>query len=348
VVSAGVGLRGAGTGTIDLTGIPSGATIQRAFLYWATLGTSGALTAPTLNGMTVSGTHIGRSDDPFWGSFQSYAYRADVTSLVPGNGSYTIAGLPHAGPAVNDSQGANLVVIYSLPGAPARTIVINDGAVTLSSATPYYATQLSGFTALDPPGGARLTFLVGDGQAFIPEYAGLNTTLLAINEFSGSNRNYWETRTYDVSTVLAPGTTSAEAIVSTGNDSLVWVAAILSVPQAPPLTLTNLAADIASPAPVGTLIFTGPLQIINQTAGSFVGRMSLTSCQGLDCDTVSHTLTGTVIPTGQVSGTFSNAEGSYTFSGSVGGNTLSVTFAGAWQDDIGRCNLAGSLTATRQ
>ena len=254
VVSAGVGLRGTGTGTITLTGIPEGATVQKAYLYWATLGTSGTFTTPTVNGTAVSGTLIGQSDDPWWGSFQSYAYRADVTSRVTGNGSYTIAGLPHAGPSVNDSQGASLVVLYTLPGVPARRIVINDGAVMLSSAIQYYATPFTGFTAPSPPTGATLTFLVGDGQTFTPEYAGLNTTLLATNEFNGSNGNYWDTRRYDVSSAIPGGATSASAVLSTGDDALVWVAAILSVPVFPPPVIASVTATPASPQVLGTPI----------------------------------------------------------------------------------------------
>ncbi len=241
VTTAGVGLRETGAGTINLAGIPTGATVQKALLYWATLGTSGGFTSPTLNGTPVTGTLIGQSDDPWWGTLQSFAYRADVTSLVSGNGSYAIAGLP-AGPlTVNDSQGASLVVIYSLPGSPSRVVTINDGTVTLiGSRVQYYATPLSGFTSADPPTGAKLTFLVGDGQSSTPEYAGLNTTLLATNEFSGSNGNYWDARTYDASAALAPGATGANAVLSTGNDSLVWVAAILSVPeQTYALTITG-------------------------------------------------------------------------------------------------------------
>jgi hypothetical protein len=37
-------------------------------------------------------------------------------------------------------------------------------------------------------------------------------------------------RTYDASTTRSAGATRADAVVSTGDDSLVWVAAILSVP----------------------------------------------------------------------------------------------------------------------
>jgi hypothetical protein len=57
----------------------------------------------------VSGTLIGQSDDPTRGVQQSFAYRAEVTNLVSGNGSYTIAGSPQARPpanfAVSDSEG---------------------------------------------------------------------------------------------------------------------------------------------------------------------------------------------------------------------------------------------------
>ncbi len=232
VTSAGVGLRGTGAGTILLAGIPPGATVQRALLYWATLGTTATFTSPTLNGIPVAGTLIGQSDDPFWGAFQSFAYRADVTSLVSGNGAYTVAGLPKDGPAVNDTQGATLVVIYDLPGAPSRVVTINDGAVTLAGTTvPFYSTSLGGFVAADPPAGAKLTFIVGDGQSDLtPEYAAANAEVLATNEFNGGDGDFWDTRTYNVSAAVSAGDASANAVVSTGNDGLVWVAAILSVP----------------------------------------------------------------------------------------------------------------------
>jgi hypothetical protein len=130
------------------------------------------------------------------------------------------------------------VVIYSLPGAPSRIVTINDGAVTLigpavsvvGARLQEYTTALTGFLAATPPTDARATFVVGNGQSLTPDYAGLNSTLFATNGFSGGDGNAWDTRTYDVSTAMAAGDTSARAVVSTGNEALVWVAAILSVP----------------------------------------------------------------------------------------------------------------------
>jgi photosystem II stability/assembly factor-like uncharacterized protein len=253
VVSAGVGLRGTGIGTIVLGGIPAGATVQKAFLYWSTLGRSGTFTAPTLNGATVSGVRIGQCDDPWWGAQQAYTYRADVTPLVSGNGTFTVAGLPATGPAINDSEGASLVAIYALPGAPSRHILVNDGAVFLAgSRVSYYATTFEGLSVANPPIGSKVTFIVGDGQANTPEYAGVNSTRLATSEFSGGNGNYWDTRTYDASAAIPGGATSAEVVVSTEDDSLVWVAAILSVPlQTFALTLTTSGNGTVMSSPSG-------------------------------------------------------------------------------------------------
>jgi hypothetical protein len=241
VTSAGVGLRGVGSGTINMTGVPEGATVAKAYLYWATLGTAATFSSPSLNGTAVAGTLIGRADDPAWGAQQSYAFRADVTSLVAGNGAYTISGLPGLGPTINDTEGASLVVIYTRPGAAVRKIVINDGAVMLHpSLLSYYQTNLNGFTAAAVPAGSSATFIVADGQTFTPEYAGLNTTLLSTNAFSGSDGNHWDTRSYDVSSALGGAATTANAALSTVGDSLIWIAAILGVSQEQTLLLAVL------------------------------------------------------------------------------------------------------------
>lgn len=53
------------------------------------------------------------------------------TSIVSGNGTYQIAGLPSTSPTTDDSQGASLVVIYQDGASSQRGIVIHDGAAII-------------------------------------------------------------------------------------------------------------------------------------------------------------------------------------------------------------------------
>lgn len=93
-VAAGVGMRNRGFGTISVSGIPAGSTIQAAYLFWVILGAGpGPLyTQGSINGTSITGTFIGQADDPCWGNAASFAYRADVLALVSGNGSYDLTG----------------------------------------------------------------------------------------------------------------------------------------------------------------------------------------------------------------------------------------------------------------
>jgi len=131
VVSAGVGGLGAGTGTIVLGGV-SGRVIN-AFLYWHGIdaindGGDGIYDNATVSfaGNSVTGSSLGDSSTNCWGPGASRAFRADVTSLVPGNGSYTIGGLAAA--QGHSGNGASLVVVFD-DGNPAnnRDLVFFEG-----------------------------------------------------------------------------------------------------------------------------------------------------------------------------------------------------------------------------
>jgi hypothetical protein len=149
VVAAGVGLRGPGAGTISLTGIPNGASIVQAFLYWGTLGND-AFPTITFNGNPLTGSLIGSAGDTCWGVPNNFVHRADVTSIVSANGNddYTIAGLPANddpdNPAFegNGSQGASLTVIFA-DGGDERVITILDGALTLSGGSNSFSAEFA-------------------------------------------------------------------------------------------------------------------------------------------------------------------------------------------------------------
>jgi hypothetical protein len=235
VVSAGVGLRGVGSGDITLSGVPAGAAVFRAYLYWATLGSANTFTSPTLNGEQVQGQLIGTSGDTCWGVQHNFVYRAEVTGLVDGGGTYSVAGLPDDLEAGNDSQGASLVVIYQDASAPFRNIIVHDGAVSLDFNTTNYTDVIQGFVPDDPITDAHITYLIGDGQIMWDSGNVLfNETPIAENVFSGTDGDFWGTHTFDVTDLTgnAPATTT----VSDDNpgdpdspDCLLWAATIFSV-----------------------------------------------------------------------------------------------------------------------
>ncbi len=235
VTVAGVGLRGVGSGAINLSGVPSGASIYRAYLYWATLGFANTYTRPTLDGQPTLGQLIGTTGDTCWGVQNNFVYRADVTSLVNGNASYSLAGLPGNLAGGNDSQGASLVVIYRHSASPLTTIVINDGAIALDLTHTSYTNTISGFTPSSPVGNAQITYLIGDGQAaWDSGDINFNGTLLANGAFSGSDGPYWDSRPFNVTSLMSGN--SATTTISNNHpqpDCLLWAATILSVAAAP-------------------------------------------------------------------------------------------------------------------
>jgi hypothetical protein len=139
--AAGTGTRNAGFGTIRLRGVPAGATILRAWLYW---GTVYALPVPNnataiFNGTSVTGQRINAPTlEPCWlfSNARFVAFRANVRSrIVAGaNSDYRITGLasaitngsdpfvcapPFPTPSTPGSEGATLLVIYSHSSVPA-------------------------------------------------------------------------------------------------------------------------------------------------------------------------------------------------------------------------------------
>jgi hypothetical protein len=229
VASFGIGLRDTGTGDIVVSGLPVTSTVSVAFLYWATLGSNNTYTNPTLNGTPVNGSVVGTTHDTCWGVTHNFVYRADVTSLVTGDGTYTLAGLPNNFNPDN-SQGASLVIVYSDPSLPLRRIIINDGAVSLDG-VPTYTDTIKGFVGDSPLTNAHVTYIVGDGQTFQDGDILFNGTTIDTDAFSGSDGPLWDTLTYDV-TALNPTDPSASNM-TTPDDCLLWAATVFSITTVP-------------------------------------------------------------------------------------------------------------------
>lgn len=112
-------------GSLQVTGIPVGATIKTAYLYTSDWFSNAPLQASF--GAADLGSAGPASSD---GQFSNY--RWDVTSIIDGNGSYDF----------DLSGGAQiysvaLAIVYSVPGQPDRTITLTDFSTEVGSPTGY-------------------------------------------------------------------------------------------------------------------------------------------------------------------------------------------------------------------
>ena len=96
--------------------------IEKAYLWAGTSGGGIPVTASITNPLSTSNTFpmtiIGQDQDKCWSFPGTYTYRADVTSIIAGNGNYMISGLPTStSQSGNDTDGATLLIVYSVPGS---------------------------------------------------------------------------------------------------------------------------------------------------------------------------------------------------------------------------------------
>src|SRR5215471_6490688 len=85
-VTADIGLRDVGAGTVTVSGVTGPVTESLLFWHGPTNSSDPNVNANvTVNGTSVTGSNIGFSQDNFWASANSQAYRANVTSEVTGN-----------------------------------------------------------------------------------------------------------------------------------------------------------------------------------------------------------------------------------------------------------------------
>src|SRR5262249_39680217 len=157
------GMRGTGTGTIDVSGITG--SVFRAFLYWhgpTNSSDPNSNASVDFNGTQITGTNIGTAADNNWGFANSQAYRADVTSLVSGDGTYGLSDfikenvpgacspptLPPTADCVADINGVALIVFYNDGNASNdRNVVLwngNDSNVPFGSDPADWDETISG------------------------------------------------------------------------------------------------------------------------------------------------------------------------------------------------------------
>lgn len=115
-----------------LSGIPAGAAIRAAYLYWAGSGATPDNNVVFQGSSVVADRTFSETFTFFGTDYDFFSGFADVTALVTGNGSYGLSGLsvytgnPHcASQAV--VGGWSLVVVFEHTGEPLRVVNIFDG-----------------------------------------------------------------------------------------------------------------------------------------------------------------------------------------------------------------------------
>ncbi len=275
------GLRGTGIGTITVSGISG--TVTKAVLVWH--GVSSSATAVTqggsFNGTPVVGTNIGISADNFWSQPSSQAFQADVTSLVTGNGAYSLTNMSSASSPTFDPNGASLLIYFN-DGNPANNHDIavfwgNDSNQSNSFDPIGWSATLSGINYTT--GAAMLNLIVSDGQTFsdgtaalingtpfaVPVYAGTSLPLAPGGTNTGGG--LWDHFSGPVDSYLVVGTNTLNfSATFSGNDALSLIAAVFVLPS----------GTVAQPVSQ-TITFGSPPTPTYTSGGSFIVSASASS-----------------------------------------------------------------------
>lgn len=257
------GMRDNGVGSITISGVSG--PVTQAYLLWGGPTASTNLSANanvTFNGSNVTGTFMGSSDSLCWDGigvppfFNSLAYRADVTSLVSGNGNYSLANFFKSASNVN-VNGVSLLVFYNDGNnANNRDVYLSGGydSNQFNTSDPtgmVYTENNVNFTG----GTAQMVLGVSDGQVFADGDMNLNGNLFLTglsDPFSGDSvpqgafdQGLWDLQTYDITSAMSVGMNNLTLNeVSISGDCLAIYLGAISVAAAPipePATISVLA-----------------------------------------------------------------------------------------------------------
>jgi hypothetical protein len=264
------GMRGGdGTGTINVSDVT--APVLHALLFWhgpTNSSNPAANASVTFNGTPITGANIGVDSDNNWGFQNSQAYRADVTGLVTGDGSYSLSNFRKPGPPAVDINGVSLLVFYDDGNSSNdRNVVAWNGNDSngFDFASPSAWNETIPGVPYPGSGSASLVLIVGDGQSYNDGEVRVKGTPIAnagpvfqgdvgpnySGNPSGVTGSLWDMKSYDITSLLTEGANDL-TITSPGNvDALSLVVAMANVPAAGPIILAAPTTAVAS-APTRT------------------------------------------------------------------------------------------------
>src|SRR5438034_6062206 len=177
-----------------------------------------------------------------------------------------------------------LTSLASVPlTTPSGTIqsVVYDGANSAVNAAQTLPQTLSGFTVPAAPFNAKTTAVVADGQVAGNSFHfnGSGPALNDPNAFPGTGPCpagwsfgcLWDNRDYDVTSTLAPGDSSANLSVVTGNDCVTWVAQVFATGPSAAFANAGYVSAGRSLRDQGS----GALNFVGIPTGSYIARAYL-------------------------------------------------------------------------
>lgn len=329
-------------GTFTISGIPAGATIAEVWLYWngADIGSTAeddpTLFNPTLhdgdptltlNGIPVA-TPLRLGGPAEWEPARyAYAYKADVTDIVTGNGKYVLGYMDNLDVYNN---GAELVVIYRDPTLPPQFVGLGEGldlAMGNSAPTSGPGTQAVVYTFTADTatrlaslhvflGGAGVTtqnetalwYQTGSGTPPTTSIINAPGAIEIANPFTGINNQsvsgYWDSISVTVALPLGSNWLAVQ-VESKDIDGpqLEWVGATVAFPltclavTSTP-TPTHTATATATPTPTATATDTPTPTPIDTPTATFTPTPTATlTPTPTPTDTPTSTSTPTATPT---------------------------------------------------
>lgn len=249
------------TSSNTLSGIPIGATIEKAYLYWAASGDSPD-TQVTLNGNTITSD---RMYTEAWDASRDFFNGvADITSLVQttGNTTYTVSGL-----SIDSSNtfcanqtvlgGWAIMVIYSDDSEDFRVLNVYEGFQSFQNS--FVTLVPNNFKLPSNPSGkhAHITWegddtLGSDGEYLSFEGNSLtdsgnpsNNQFNSYSNVQGGFTSYGvDIDEYDISPYLTEGSTQVSTTYSAGQDLVMLSAEIVSVSNIP---VADLSVTTSNP-----------------------------------------------------------------------------------------------------
>lgn len=256
VVTAGTGgLRGTGTGVINVAGVSG--PVTSSLLYWhgpTNLPASTASANGNVNGAALTGTNIGTTFDNAWSYANGQAYRADASAVINANGAYNLTGFvtPDA-----EANGAAAVVFFNDANtANNRDVYIydgNDAGIAFGPDNAGWDVDLSGISYID--GAAFLRLLVTDGQVFSDGILQLNGITIAESSIFQGNTlpgasfegegNLFDIVSFDITAFMQSGVNDLTLTLARDSDAISLIGAIVDVAARP------VPTDVPEPLTLG-------------------------------------------------------------------------------------------------